>query len=107
MGSGYSKMKKQAKMFEEQFSKMQEEMKTKEVSGQAGNGLVKVMLNGEKQLKSIKIDPECVDKDDLEALEDLIIGAYENAASQLNDDDPMGGGGMPGGMGGLGQFLGR
>lgn len=103
MGRGFSKMKKQAKMFEEQFSKMQEEMKSKEVEGSSGGGLVKITLNGEKALKSVKIDPECVDKDDLEALEDLIIGAYEDAEQKLSQE---GGGGLPTGLGGLGNLLG-
>lgn len=103
MGRGFSKIKKQAKMFEEQFSKMQEELKNKEVTGQAGNGLVKVTLNGEKQLKSIKIDPQCVDKEDVEALQDLIIGAFENAAEQLSQEDTSLQG-MPKDLGSLGNL---
>lgn len=105
MGRGFSKIKKQAKMFEEQFSKMQEELKNKEVTGQAGNGLVKVTLNGEKQLKSIKIDPQCVDKEDVEALQDLIIGAFENAAEQLSQEDTSLQG-MPKDLGSLGNLFG-
>ena len=67
MGSGFSKMKKQAKMLGEQFNKAQEQMKTMEVEGQAGNGLVRVKLNGEKSLLKISINPECVDPSDVES----------------------------------------
>ena len=95
MGKGFSKMRKQAKQFEEQFSQMQEEIKNKEATGQAGNGLVKVTLNGEKKVKSIKINPECVDKDDIEALEDLIIGAFEDAEEKISAETSQG---LPGGM---------
>ena len=103
MGRGFSKIKKQAKMLEEQFSKMQEELKTKEVTGEAGGGLVKVTLTGEKKLKSIKINPECVDPNDVEALEDLIFGAFEEAGNKLNDESSMG---MPAGLPDMGHLFG-
>ncbi len=106
MGRGFSKIKKQAKQLEEQFSKMQEEMQSREFEGQAGSGLVKLTITGEKKLKSIKIDPECVDKDDLEALEDLIIGAYQDAESKLSQEGGGAGGMMPPGMEGLSGLLG-
>lgn len=75
MGTGFSKKKKQAKMLQEQFSKMQTQMKETEVIGTAGNGLVSITLTGENELKQIKIKPECVDKEDIEGLEDLIKAA--------------------------------
>ncbi|NBO24288.1 MAG: YbaB/EbfC family nucleoid-associated protein [Chlamydiae bacterium] len=86
MGSGYSKMKKQAKMLSEQFNKAQEQLKTQEVLGTAGNGLVTVKLNGEKSLLKISIKKECVDPNDVEALEDLIQAAFEDASSKLQDE---------------------
>ena len=103
MGSGFSKMKKQARELEAQFSKMQEELKSKEVEGQAGGGLVKVTLSGEKKLKSIKINPECVDKDDIEGLQDLIIGAFEDAEGKLSEESSMG---LPSGFPGMGNLFG-
>lgn len=89
MGSGFSKMKKQAKMLEQQFSKMQEELQTIEVTGEAGNGLVKITLSGDRKMKKISIDKECVDPEDVEALEDLIQAAYTEAAKQVDEKDPM------------------
>ena len=53
MGSGYSKMKKQARQFQEQMAKMQEDMEKLEVQGSAGNGLVEGTLSGEGALKNI------------------------------------------------------
>lgn len=91
MGSGYSKIKKQRKQFEEQFAKMQEEMADSEYEGSAGNGLVKVVLSGDKNLKVLKIDPECVDRDDVEGLEDLISAAFRDAAEKLENQSPING----------------
>lgn len=90
MGSGFSKMKKQARMLEEQFEKMQEEMKGKEVTGSSGNGLVTVLMNGDKEIKKIRIKPECVDLQDLEGLEDLIQAACADAYKQLGQNSPSG-----------------
>ncbi len=94
MGSGYSKMKKQAKLMEQQLETMRSEMKNKKATGISGNGLVTVVMNGDKQLLEIKIKPECVDTSDLEGLQDLIIAACDDAYAKLGDD-PMGSGGMP------------
>ena len=88
MGSGYSKMKKQARQFQEQMSKMQEKMEKMEVNGSAGNGLVTVTLSGENRLKQLKIKPECVDVEDIEGLEDLITAAFNDASSKLQENSP-------------------
>src|ERR1700738_2870939 len=93
MGSGFSKMKKQAKLFEQQLATARNELKTKIATGTSGNGLVVVTVNGEKEMQSITIKPECVDLSDLEGLQDLIKAACENAYQQLGEEDsslPMG-----------------
>lgn len=88
MGTGFSKKKKQAKLLQEQFSKMQEQIQEAEATGTAGNGLVTITLSGEHELKQIKIKPECVDKDDIEGLEDLIKAAYKDALNKLKSESP-------------------
>lgn len=93
MGSGFSKMKKQAKMLQQQFSQMQEEMKSLVVTGSAGNGLVQIEMNGDKEVLKVNIKPDCVDKGDIEGLQDLIIAAFkdaENQVKQQTSDSPMG-----------------
>jgi nucleoid-associated protein EbfC len=82
MGSGYSKMKKQARMMEMQMQAMQDNLKQQECVGSSGNGLVTITLDGEKNIKSLKIKPDCVDKDDVEGLEDLIVAAFKDASSK-------------------------
>ena len=81
-------MKKQARQLEEQLTKMQGDLKQKRVVGKAGGGLVEVTLDGERSVKDILIKRECVDPNDLEGLQDLIIGAFEDAAIKLGDELP-------------------
>lgn len=97
MGSGFSKMKKQAKLMEQQLEMMRSEMKNKSVTGTSGNGLVTVVLNGDKELQQITIKPDCVDPSDLEGLQDLIKAACEDAYQKLGEESPAGLE-LPGGM---------
>lgn len=84
MGSGFSKLKKQAKQFQQEYEKLQEEKRKTLFIGSAGNGLVVVKINGEKELQGVTIHPECAS--DLEALQDLIVAAYQNAVKNLPED---------------------
>ena len=84
MGSGFSKMKKQARMFEQQLESARSALKTKQVTGISGNGLVTVVANGEKEILSFTIKPECVT--DIEGLQDLIKAACDNAYGQLQEE---------------------
>ncbi len=100
MGSGFSKMKKQAKQFQDQLAQMQEDMQKLEVTGTAGNGLVEITISGEKEVKKLSINPECVDPEDVEGLQDLIIVAFNDAVKKVEEKSP--GTGMEGlGMGNL------
>ena len=85
MGTGFAKKKKQARLMQDQFSKMQGQLETIEVTGQAGNGLVTIVLNGDHELLNFKIKPECIDKEDVEGLQDLIKVAYGDALKQLKE----------------------
>jgi DNA-binding YbaB/EbfC family protein len=107
MGSGFSKQKKQAKKMQEQFLQMQEELKSLEVEGSAANGLVKVKLNGDGDIIQLKIDPRCVDPEDIEGLEDLVCAAFKDAKEKLQKASPLNQmQSMPslGGLGGLNPF---
>jgi hypothetical protein len=78
-------MKKQAKELQEKLANMQEELKNLEVEGVSENNLVTISMNGEKKIKKIKIDPKCIDPNDTEGLEDLIISAYTNAFNKAEE----------------------
>lgn len=101
MGSGFSKKKKQARAFQEQMEKLQEQMKSAEATGSAGGGLVEMTLNGEHEMVKIKIKPDCVDPDDIEGLEMLIKAAYNEANDKLKKESMPDIPGMPNMGGGL------
>ena len=88
MGSGFAKKKKEAKLMQEQISKMQSQMQSMEVVGSAANGLVTITLTGDGDMKQIKIKPECVDPEDVEGLEMLIKTAYADAQKKVKDQSP-------------------
>ena len=87
MGSGFSKMKKQARMLEEQVEKIKMQMQSTEITASSAGGLVTVVINGEKELKKITIKPECVDKNDLEGLQDLILLRHGIRLTQKLDEE--------------------
>ncbi|MBJ7449108.1 MAG: YbaB/EbfC family nucleoid-associated protein [Parachlamydiales bacterium] len=89
MGSGFAKKKKQARMLQEQFSKMQDTLKNTEVIGNAPNELVQITINGDYDILKVKIKEECVDKDDVEGLEDLVKAALNDAMGKLKESSPM------------------
>ncbi|MCL2370163.1 MAG: YbaB/EbfC family nucleoid-associated protein [Firmicutes bacterium] len=81
---GMQQMLKQAQKMQEQMQAAQEELAESEVEGASGGGMVKITLSGKKELKAVKIDPKCVDADDIEMLEDLIIAAFGDAAQKAD-----------------------
>jgi nucleoid-associated protein EbfC len=72
-----------AREMQERFQKLQEEIASMEVSGQAGGGLVQVTLSGKFEMRGLKIDPSLFKEDDVEVLEDLILAAHNDAKVKL------------------------
>lgn len=83
MGTGFSKKKKEAKQMQEQMASLSRQLESTTVTGSAANGLVTITLSGSREMKGVKINPECVHLDDLEGLEVLIQAAYADALKQL------------------------
>lgn len=81
--NGFSK--KQASLLQAQLAQLQENLKKQEVEGTSGGSAVLVKLNGLRELTQIKIKPECIDKNDIEGLELLIVAAHNNALKKLED----------------------
>ncbi len=86
------------KQAQEMQARLQKQMADMRVEATAGGGMVTVVINGTKQLESIRIDPEVVSKDDVEMLQDLIVAAFNDAARKV---DEQLGQSMSGLMGGL------
>jgi DNA-binding YbaB/EbfC family protein len=78
-GMNPTNMMKQAQKMQQELLKMQAEMEEQQYSATAGGGAVTATVNGKKELVSVKIEPDAVDADDLEMLEDLIIAAVNEA----------------------------
>jgi DNA-binding YbaB/EbfC family protein len=76
---GFGNMMKEAQKLQAQMERMQEEIAKKKVDATAGGGMVTVEANGKQEILSIKIDPEVINKDDAQMLEDLVLAACNEA----------------------------
>lgn len=80
MGGGMNmNMIKQAQKMQQDMLKMQEEMESKEYDAKAGGGMVKAVVNGKHELLSLTINPEAVDPEDVEMLQDMVVAAVNEA----------------------------
>ena len=90
MGGGMNmNMLKQAQKMQQDMLKMQQELQEKEYQAAAGGGVVSATVNGKHELKALVIDPEAVDPDDVEMLQDMIVAAV-NEAMRAADSDAAG-----------------
>ena len=76
------KMMQQAQQMQE---RLQREMGEMRIEATAGGGMVTIVINGHKQMQSIRIDPEVVSKDDVEMLQDLIVAAINDAHRKVDE----------------------
>ena len=86
MGGGMNmNMLKQAQKMQQDMMRMQQELQEKEYQAAAGGGVVSATVNGKHELKNLVIDPEAVDPEDVEMLQDLILSAVNEALRQAED----------------------
>ena len=88
-------MMKQAQQMQDRLQKQMAEMK---IEATSGGGMVTVVINGAKQIQSLKIDPEAVSKEDVEMLQDLILAALHDAHRKADEAMSKQMQGMMGGM---------
>ena len=86
------------KQVQQMQAKVQAEIAALEIEASSGGGMVKVVLDGEKRLRSIKIDPEVVDKNDVGMLEDLVLAAITEAHNKVEEAIKEKIGGLTAGM---------
>ena len=87
MGGGMNmNMMKQAQKMQQELLKMQQEMETKEFSASSGGGMVTASVNGKHEVTALEINPEAVDPDDVEMLQDLVIAAVNEAMRTAEAD---------------------
>jgi nucleoid-associated protein EbfC len=92
----------QAQQMQEQLMAAQQRLVDSEVIGKAGGGLVEVTVKGSGEVVAVKIDPKVVDPDDVETLQDLLVGALGDASEQVATMAQQQLGPLAGGMGSLG-----
>ena len=95
---GIGDMMKQVQKMQAKMEQMQTELENARVEGVAGGGMVKVVANGKNDILSIAIDPEVVDKEDIEMLQDLIMAAVNQAKEKAQELQQETMAGMTGGL---------
>ena len=85
-GMNQAAMMKQAQKMQQEMLRMQEEMENKTYTAAAGGGMVTATVTGKHEVKDIVINPEAVDPDDVEMLQDMIIAAVNEAMRAADDD---------------------
>jgi hypothetical protein len=82
---GLGNMMKQVQQMQAKMEQMQAELEKAEVEGTAGGGMVKVVANGRYEILSVTIEPEVVDPNDIEMLQDLIVAAVNQAYQKVQE----------------------
>ena len=85
MAKGMGNMLKQAQKLQSKIFKLQDQLADKTVETTVGGGMVKAVANGKQELLSIKLEPEVVDPDDVQMLEDLIVAAVNDALKKAQE----------------------
>lgn len=83
-GMQMQQLMKQAQKMQEDMLKKQEELASSVVEASVSGGMVKIEMSGKKEIKSLKINPQIVDPDDTEMLEDLIVAAFNEASNKVD-----------------------
>jgi nucleoid-associated protein EbfC len=93
---------KQAQKMQQDMAAAQEALKGETVEASSGGGMVKVVVTGDLDIKSITIDPEAVDPEDVELLQDMVLAAVNEGLRSAQELAASKMGGIAGGLGGLG-----
>ena len=91
-------MLKQMQQLQSKMQEVQTELESTEVEASSGGGMVKVVANGKNEIMSVVIDPEVVDKEDVEMLQDLIVAAVNQAREKVQEMQSEKMSGLTGGM---------
>ena len=105
MPGNMNNLMKQAQKMQRQMEESQKELETKEVTGTAGGGAVKVTVNGKKEVLKVELSEEVVDPEDIEMLQDLIMAATNEALRQIDEISQAQMSQLTGGLGGLGGLM--
>lgn len=102
MPGNMNNLMKQAQKMQRQMEEATKELQEKEATASAGGGVVEVTVSGKREVTKVKIDPEAVDPDDVEMLEDLIMAATNEAFREIEEMSTQSMSKITGGLGGMG-----
>jgi len=85
MTKGFGNLLKQAQQMHTKIAQLQEEMAGKTVEASSGGGMVNIVINGKQEILSIRIDPEVVNREEIEMLQDLIAAAVNEAIRKSHE----------------------
>ena len=102
MPGNMNNLMKQAQKMQKQMEENQKALEEKSFTATTGGGAVAVTMSGKKEVTAVKIDPEAVDPEDVEMLEDLIMGAVNEAYRKVDEETQSAMSRLTGGIGGLG-----
>jgi DNA-binding YbaB/EbfC family protein len=95
-------MMKQVQQMQAEMAKAEQELKKEVVEASAGGGMVTVKVSGSLELRELRIDPEAVDPEDVDMLQDMVLAAVNEAIRSAQELATSKLGGIAGGAGGLG-----
>ncbi|MDD6667272.1 MAG: YbaB/EbfC family nucleoid-associated protein [Lachnospiraceae bacterium] len=101
MPGNMNNLMKQAQRMQRQMEEAQKDLETKEITASAGGGAIEVTVSGKREVTKVKIDPEAVDPEDVETLEDLVMAAVNEAMHKVDEQSQAAMSKFTGGMGGM------
>jgi len=104
-GMNQAAMMKQAQKLQQEMLRMQQEQESKTFTAKAGGGMVAATVNGKHELVDLQINPEAVDPDDVDMLQDIIIAAVNEAMRTADNEAANNMSKLTGGLGGLGGLF--
>ena len=104
-GMNQAAMMKQAQKMQRDLLQMQEDLQQQTYTASAGGGVVTATVSGKRELTELTIDPEAVDPDDVEMLQDMVVAAVNEAMRKAEEASAQSMSRLTGGLGGLGGLL--
>ena len=100
MPGNMNNLMKQAQRMQQKMQENQKALEETVFEGSAGGGVVVVKMTGGRKIESVKIDPEAVDPEDVETLEDLVAAAFNEVMTKIDEETAQQMGALTGGLGG-------
>ena len=100
-GMNMNNLMKQAQKMQKQMMEKQEELQARTLEMTSGGGAVKVRISGKKEIQELKINPDVVDAEDVEMLQDLVVAAVNGALKMIDEKSSQSMSKLGGGLGGL------